>query len=425
MVLDDAAAMAGYLAELRHALHREPEVGLDLPRSQEKVVEALAGLPLSVTLGRRATSVTAVLRGGAVDPDDASRPVVLLRGDMDALPVQELADVPFRSRVDGVMHACGHDLHTTMLVGAAHLLCAQRDRLAGDVIFMFQPGEESLNGAGLMIEEGVLEAAGRPVVAALALHVFSGLLAHRQLVTRPGPIMASSDQLHVTVRGDGGHGSAPHLARDPIPVLAEMALALQTFVTRQFDIFDPVVVSVGLIHAGSKANVIPATGRLEATVRTFSEVSRERMTTGSVRLLQSIATGHGLDADVNFVPIYPATINDPREAAFVAVTIDELFGERRREPMPHPLPAAEDFSRVLAAVPGCFVGLGATPLDADFRSAPFNHSPDARYDDAVLPDGAALYAEWARRRLDLLQPSSDDDSAQLVTVSTIDGGLER
>jgi amidohydrolase len=400
-VLEDVGTLRDHVIALRHALHREPEIGLMLPRTQEKVLRALDGLPLEISLGRRTTSVTAVLRGTGASRAGDDAPVVLVRADMDALPVREALDLPFRSQIDGAMHACGHDLHTAMLVGAAHLLCRRRERLAGDVVFMFQPGEESCNGAGVMIEEGVLSAAGRPAEAAFGLHVFSGLVGHGQFFTRPGPMMAASDQLHVTVIGEGGHGSAPHLARDPIPVVAEMITSLQTMVTRQFDIFDPVVVTVGMIQGGTKANVIPDVATFQATVRTFSERSRERVSVAAPRLLSALAEGHGLEARVDYVPGYPVTHNDVDETAFSMATARDLFGEARNEHMAHPLAGAEDFSRVLNEVPGSFMGLGATPPGVDPASAPFNHSPYAAYDDGVLLDGAALYAEWAVRRLEL------------------------
>src|SRR5579863_7620032 len=195
---DEARALSPELSKLRHALHREPEIGLDLPRTQAKVLDALDGLPLETTLGKAASSVTAVLRG--------ARPgtTVLLRGDMDALPVTERTGLPYSSEIDGVMHACGHDLHTTMLAGAARLLCARRGDLAGNVIFMFQPGEEGFGGARLMIEEGVLAVAGEPPAAAYALHVLSAYLPAGVIATRAGPVLAAADVLRVTVRGRGG-----------------------------------------------------------------------------------------------------------------------------------------------------------------------------------------------------------------------------
>jgi hippurate hydrolase len=405
-LLEDAHSMGGDLADLRRALHREPEVGLTLPRTQARVLAALEGLPLETSTGTRTTSVTAVLRGRAPHATDARSPVVLLRGDMDALPVHEQVDVPYRSRLDGAMHACGHDLHTSMLVGAARLLSAHRDHLAGDVVFMFQPGEEGCDGAGVMIDEGVLDAAGRRADAAYGLHVFSSAVPQGRFLTRPGTMMAASDELHVTVHGAGGHGSAPHRAKDPVPALAEMVTALQTLVTRRVDAFDPVVVTVGQLHAGTKANVIPDEAWFEATVRTFSPEARARMQAEAPALVERIGQAHGLEATARYVGQYPVTVNDVDETAFAADTLREVFDGTRHEQMAVPLGGSEDFSRVLAAVPGSFVFLGAASDGADLATAPFNHSPLAHFDDAVLADGAAAYAELATRRLARTTPTT-------------------
>lgn len=391
-VHEDARAMHGDLTALRRDLHAEPEIGLDLPRTQEKVVAALDSLPLEITTGSATTSVTGVLRG------TGSGPTVLLRGDMDALPVQEKTGVDYRSRVDGTMHACGHDLHTAMLVGAARLLAQHRDRLHGDVVFMFQPGEEGWDGASVMLEEGVLDAAGKRVDAAYGMHVFSAQVPQGRFVTRAGTMLAASDELHVTVRGAGGHGSSPQNARDPVTAVTEMVTALQTMVTRRFDVFDPVVLSVGSLHAGTAVNVIPETATFAATVRTFSTSARERVLESAPALLRGIAAAHGVEVQVDSVSGYPPSVTDAAETAFVAERIGELFGPDRHEALANPLTGSEDFSRVLDAVPGSFVGLGAVPPDLDPASAPFNHSPSARYDDAVLADGATLYAELALAR---------------------------
>ena len=275
---DDASALAADLTDLRHRLHAEPEIGLSLPRTQEKVLAALDGLPLEVTTGTTTTSVTAVLRGGAQQNGNAAggdRPVVLLRGDMDALPVAEEVDVPFRSTVPGVMHACGHDLHTAMLAGAARVLAGRREQLAGDVVFMFQPGEEGFDGARYMLEEGILDAAGARPAAAYALHVMSNLTPRGTVASRPGPLMAASDGVFVTVRGRGGHGSTPHLSRDPIAAACEMVSALQVAMSRSIDTFAPHVLTIGSFHAGTKRNIIPETATFEATVRTFDRSVRQ------------------------------------------------------------------------------------------------------------------------------------------------------
>jgi amidohydrolase len=393
---DDARELEGDMARLRHQLHRRPEIGLELPETQQAVVAALEGLPLEVSTGESCTSVTAVLRGTA--PVAGPPPAVLLRGDMDALPVQEGSGVEFASMVDGAMHACGHDLHTAMLVGAARLLSAHRDTLPGDVVFMFQPGEEGWDGAGRMLAEGVLDAAGPRVSRAYGIHVIAGKLARGQFTTRPGTMLASSDALMVTVNGTGGHGSAPHRAKDPVTVAAEMVTSLQTMVTRQFDVFDPVVVTVGSFHAGTRRNIIPAQATFEATIRTFSPAARDRVEVASVRLCEAIAAAHGLDADVRFVTEYPVTVNDTEQAGFASGVVADVFGEGRFQPMRNPDAGAEDFSRVLEEVPGCYLFLGACPHD-DHDGAQDNHSPSALFDDSVMADGCLLHASLAVRAL--------------------------
>jgi len=389
---EDATAMRDELAALRRDLHQIPEIGLHLPKTQERVLAALAPLPLEVTTGKGLSSVTAVLRGGRPGP------VVLLRGDMDALPVTEQTGEEFSSRHEGVMHACGHDLHTAGLVGAARLLAARREELAGDVVFMFQPGEEGFDGAAHMINEGVLEAAGRPVAAAYGLHVLSSTLPRGVFGARPGPLMAASAGLFVRVVGAGGHGSRPHSALDPIPAACEMVTALQTMVTRRMDVFDPVVVTVGSFHAGTRRNIIPDDATFEATVRSFTAAAAEQVREHAVRLCEHIAAAHGLQVEVQYEGEYPVTVNDATEYRFVAETAREVFGEERFTELAHPMTGAEDFSRVLERVPGAYVFLGACRTD-DPESAPTNHSPRAAFDDSVLPDAAALLAELAVRRL--------------------------
>ncbi|TQS93081.1 amidohydrolase [Arthrobacter sp. TS-15] len=397
-IASEAKELRDDIVRLRHDLHREPEIGLQLPHTQEKVLKALDGLPYEITLGKETTSVTAVLRGGAAHAS-AEKPVVLLRADMDGLPVQERTGVDYTSRVDNAMHACGHDLHTSMLAGAATLLAEHRDQLAGDVILMFQPGEEGFDGASYMIKEGVLDAAGRRADTAYGMHVFSALEPHGQFVTKPGVMLSSSDGLVVTVLGAGGHGSAPHSAKDPVTAAAEMVTALQVMVTRQFNMFDPVVLTVGVLHAGTKRNVIPETARIEATIRTFSEESRRKMMEAVPRLLHGIAAAHGLEADVHYQEEYPLTINDEDQTTTAEKVIAGMFGESRHTRMATPLSGSEDFSRVLAEVPGTFVGLSAVAPGADHTTSPFNHSPYALFDDGVLTDGAALYAELAVSRI--------------------------
>ncbi|MDX2967801.1 M20 family metallopeptidase [Kribbella solani] len=381
------------IVTLRRALHQVPEYDLDLPKSQQLILDALAGLPLEITLGKELSSVTAVLRGGG-----GPGPVVLLRGDMDALPVTERTDVRFASQHPGMMHACGHDLHVAGLVGAAKVLCALRDELPGDVVFMFQPGEETSGGAPIMIREGVLDAAGRRADAAYGLHVGSSSQPLGMWSSRPGSFMAAADQLHVRVVGEGTHGSTPFRGKDPIPVACEMVIALQTMITRQFDVFDPVVLTVGRIAGGTKENIIPDDAFFDATVRTFSEATRAKVARTSVQLVESMAAAHGLTVEVEYQIGYPVTVNNPDEYAFARDTIVDLFGADRFQERANPRCGAEDMSYVLNEVPGVYLNLSAC-ASPDPETAPDNHSPLANFNDSVLPDASALLAELAVRRL--------------------------
>jgi hippurate hydrolase len=405
---EDATALAPDLVALRRRLHQIPEIGLQLPRTQQAVLQALDGLPLEITLGQGLSSVTAVLRGGR-----SGGPVVLLRGDMDGLPVTERTGEVFTSQNEGAMHACGHDLHTAGLVGAARLLCQRAAELPGDVVFMFQPGEEGYDGAHHMIDEGVLEAAGRPAAAAYGLHVSSSKIRAGVFTGRPGPLMAASAGLTVRVVGAGGHGSTPHRTLDPVPAACEMVTALQTMVTRRFDVFDPVVITVGSFHAGTRRNVIPDEAVFDATVRAYSTETMVKLSDYAVRVCEDIATAYGLRAEATFEGEYPVTVNDAAEHEFLADTVRDLLGEERFEPMDNPLTGSEDFSRVLDRVPGAYVFLGATMAD-DPETAPTNHSALARFDDKVLPDGAALLAELAVRKLTALAAAEREEQDQAL-----------
>ena len=405
-LLDDATAMRDDLVRLRQDFHAHPEVGLDIPWTQERVLRELDDLGLEISTGTGTTSVTAVLRGGARDAADPR--TVLLRGDMDALPVAEETGLDFAA-TNGAMHACGHDLHTVGLIGGARLLAQHRDRLRGDVVLMFQPGEEGWDGAGVMIEEGILDAAGRRADAAYGMHVFSSMYPHAQFTSRAGTMMSASHHLEVVVRGQGGHGSAPHRAKDPIAATAEMITSLQTMVTRRFDIFDPVVVTVGIIEGGTRRNIIPDTARFEATVRRFSEASATKLRAGITDTLQGVARAHGVEVEIGYHDEYPLTINTAAEVDFGADVVRNVLGEERYEEMPDPISGSEDFSRVLDAVPGAFIAIGAVPPGRDRADAPMNHSPRADFDPAVLPDVAAVYAALAVRKLESLSGDGDLD----------------
>ncbi|MFI0941433.1 M20 family metallopeptidase [Streptomyces sp. NPDC021020] len=375
------------LDRLRRTLHERPETGLHLPRTQQAVLTALDGLGLELHTGTALTSVVGVVSGTRPGP------TVLLRADLDAL------DFP-----EGPRHSCGHDQHAAMLVGAAHLLAARRDRFAGDVLLMFQPGEEGHDGARLMLTEGLLETTGSRPVAAYALHSSANAPAG-QFANTAGPALAASGTLAVTLHGAGGHGAWPHRTRDPIPALAEIVTALGALPARRFDPFDPVVLTVGTVHAGTRPAIVPERARLEATLRALSDGTLDRLAGIARDTARGVAAAHALEAEVTYTPGYPATVNDPAEADRVREAVTGLFGPERFVRGIRPALVSDDIGRVLAEVPGVMTSLGACPPDRDPHTAPGNHAPDAVFDDAVLPDGAALLAELALRRLAAGGPS--------------------
>jgi hippurate hydrolase len=318
---------------------------------------------------------------------------------MDGLPLQEETGLEFSSEVPGAMHACGHDTHVAMLLGGARLLVARREQLAGRVLLMFQPGEEGFAGARFMLEEGMLDLpAAEAANAALAIHI-STSYPTGTLNLRPGPQMASADFIRLTVRGRGGHASAPHTALDPIPVAAEIVLALQTMVTRRVDVFDPAVVTIAHIRGGTTTNIIPETVFLEGTIRTFSETTRAAVHANVRRVVDGICAAHGVTGELEIESGYPVTINDPAFTAFVASVGEELAGAEAVIPMVAPIMGAEDFSYVLQRVPGTMVFLGARPPEEDPATAPGNHSNKVVYHEPALALGAAMHAAVALRHL--------------------------
>jgi amidohydrolase len=391
-LLAAAAATLAEIVAVRRRLHAHPEIGLQLPATQAVVAEELRKLGLEPVLGKSVSSVTAVIAGGRPGP------TVLLRADMDALPLQEDTGLEFASEVPGVMHACGHDTHVAMLLGAARLLVERRERLAGNVLLMFQPGEEGFHGARFMLEEGLLERAPSEVVRAFALHIAtryeSGTIA-----LRPGVLLAAGETIRITVRGRGGHASAPHLAADPITVAAEIVIALQVAVSREIHAFDPVVITIANLVAGTTTNVIPETAYIGGTMRTVSDEARDAGRALVRRVAPAIAAAHGLTAEVELEPGYPVTYNDPAATEFVNDTVRGLAGEGVLRPMDHPIMGAEDFSYVLQRVSGAFAFVGARPAHEDPLTAPQNHSNRVVFEEEPMALGAALYAALAVRSL--------------------------
>jgi hippurate hydrolase len=395
---EEATDQLGPVVELRRTLHRWPEVGNELPLTREHVLGAIDGLPVDVTLHESTSGITALLTGGRPGP------TVLLRGDMDALPLHEDTGLDFTSDVDGAMHACGHDTHTAMLVGAARLLSDRRGELAGRVLFMFQPGEEGHHGARFMLDEGLLDVppladgSPSPVTGAFAVHITS-TLPSGWIGSRGGPLLASSDRLLVKVTGRGGHASEPYRALDPIPVACEIVQALQTMVTRSIDVFDPGVVTVARITAGTTNNVIPETAEIEGTVRAVSEKTRSRVHDGIRRVVDGIAAAHGAEVDVLIEPGYPVTVNDQDFAATALGIAEQVVGSDKVVRQPHPIMGAEDWSYVLQRVPGAMVFLGGTHPDRDLASAAPNHSNLVVFDEQAMVNGVATYAAVALHHL--------------------------
>ncbi|MFF1496669.1 M20 family metallopeptidase [Streptomyces sp. NPDC058304] len=392
-LLDEAHRLLPGIIDVRRTLHRAPELGLHLPLTQQTVLEALTGLPLRITAGERLSSVVATL--------DGAQPgrTILLRADMDALPQQEDTGLDYASQIPSAMHACGHDLHTAMLIGAARLLCARRGQIRGRVVFMFQPAEERGGGAPYMIEEGVLDTPdGSGVDAAFALHVMTRFETGTVHV-RPGPMFAASDLIRITVRGRGGHASAPHLALDPVPVACEIVQALQTAVTRTVSVFDPVVVSITRIQAGTTTNIIPETAELHGTCRTLTLGSRERMRTVIERVASNVAAAHGAEADIDPAQGYPPVHNDPAFTTTVRDAATELLGTAPVQHLADPVMASEDFSYVLERVPGAMALLGARPPSIPADGAPDCHSNRVVFDENAMATGMSLHAAVALRYL--------------------------
>ncbi|MEI6418988.1 MAG: M20 family metallopeptidase [Sphingomonadales bacterium] len=383
-----AAELPGMIA-LRRAIHAEPELGLMNPKTRDKVKAALAGLPLELREGPSTTGIIAILRG------PANGRTVLLRGDMDALPLQEDTGLDFASATPGAMHACGHDSHVAMLAGAARLLCARRDSLAGTVMFMFQPGEEGFHGARYMLDDGLID----PLPdAAFALHIMPNA-PHGVFGGKPGPLLASTDKLRVVIKGRGGHASMPHDACDPVPIACEIALAMQSWVTRNISVFDPAVVTIGQISAGTTDNIIPETALLYGTIRTLSARSRQAVHQGLTRLAEGIAAAHGASAVVEVIQGFPVTNCDGRAVALGARVVQELFGPAGWQAMDAPVMGGEDFAYVLEKVPGAMFFLGAAADGADWRACCGLHSNRMVLDEAVMARGAAAHAAIAERFL--------------------------
>jgi hippurate hydrolase len=370
------------IVALRRGIHREPELGFDTEKTAGKVLAALDGLPLDIRTGVAENGVVATLKG------EGAGPTVGLRADMDALPILEETGLPFASEVDGKMHACGHDGHTSMLVGAAHALSGMRERMNGTVKFFFQPAEEGGGGGKVMVEEGVAD----DVASIFALHLWPGL-PFGKAATKAGPIMAAADAFEMTVRGAGGHGAMPHLTADAITMAAQIVTALQTVVSREVDPVEPAVLTVGEIGAGTAFNIIPETARLGGTVRTLNEDLRRRMPERIEHIARGVAQGMRGDAEIDYEFSYPVTMNDEGAANCALSVIGHLFGEENKLELPNPSMGAEDFAFFLQKIPGAFIWLGVGQDVSGLHTSTF------AFDEEILPLGSALLTALALESL--------------------------
>lgn len=373
--------------ELRRAIHREPELGLHLPLTTQKVLKALEGLPLEIRQGPSTTGVLAILRGS---PNGRT---VLLRGDMDALPLTEDTGLEFSSGITGAMHACGHDTHVAMLAGAAKALCARREMLPGTVMFMFQPGEEGWHGARHMLDDGLID----PLPdAAFALHI-SPNMPTGTFASRTGALLASSDSIRIRVVGAGGHASMPQDAIDPLPVACEIVTALQSFVTRRVSVFDPAVITIAHIEAGTTYNIIPEDARMRGTVRTLSERTRAIAHEGIRKVAEHVAAAHGCRADVEIEKGFPVTVNHAAAVNLAERTAKALYGDSAWHTMDNPMMGAEDFSYVLQKATGAMAFLGAAPVGVggDYRACCALHSNRMTLDEQVMARGIAMHCAFA------------------------------
>jgi hippurate hydrolase len=360
------------IVALRRDIHREPELGFDTEKTAEKVLAALEGLPLDLETGVAKNGIVATLEG------DGAGPTVALRADMDALPILEDTGLPFASKTEGRMHACGHEGHTSMLVGAAHALSGMRGRLDGTVKFVFQPAEEGGGGGKVMVDEGVAD----DVSSIFALHLWPGL-PFGKVATKAGPIMAAADAFEMEIKASGGHGAMPHLASDAIAIAAQVVTALQTIVSREVDPIEPAVLTVGEIRAGTAFNIIPNEARIRGTVRTLDADLRERIPA------RIIAKGMRGDVDLDYTFSYPVTVNDEAAASRALNVAEDLFGGESVLELPNPSMGGEDFAFFLEKVPGAFIWLG---VGEDVSGL---HTPRFAFDEEILPRGSALLAALA------------------------------
>ena len=376
------------LISLRRELHQIPEFALTLPKTLAVIEREVSGLG-EVAIDHEISCATVLIRGAQPGP------TVLLRADMDALAVTEDTGLDFAS-TNGYMHACGHDLHMAIGVGAARLVHANRAKLKGNVLMFFQSGEEGHGGADLMIERRMHLAGGDSPIAAYGIHVFS-VLPSGLYTCKVGPQMASAGDMIVRFTGKAGHGSMPWTGKDPITPMIQAIAGIQPLVTKSFSAFDQVIVNVGWINAGDThtTNVMPESAAFGATIRTFSKPHFERVRSELKVLMESVASSYGVTVDVEFLPASKVLSNHKANVERVESLVTAGFGADRFQTMEHPITGGEDFATILEHMPGAFIFLGAADPAIQPKDWESNHSNRARFNDDVIADGAAVLAALA------------------------------
>ena len=376
-------AHRAHWATLRRDLHAHPELRFEEHRTANVVARELEALGYAVSRGLGGTGVVASLPGA-----NPSRGIVL-RADLDALPIHEANDFAHASCTHGIMHACGHDGHTVMLLGAARIL-KDLPQLPGSVHFVFQPGEEGGAGARKMIDDGLFEQF--PTEAVFGMHNWPGLPAG-QFGLRTGPIMAAGSRFRITVTGKGAHAAQPHLGIDPVPLACSMVLQCQTIAARHKDPVDPAVISVCMFHAGTTDNVIPDSAELRGTIRTLSSALQQQLQRDVQRTCEALAHAYGAQVDVEFFQYYPATVNTPTETACCEAVIRDTFGDERLHRDVPPNMTSEDFGFMLEERPGAYVLIGNAPAGA---AAPALHHPKYDFNDEIIPAGVRYWVALAQ-----------------------------
>ena len=384
-VINRIAAIHDDMTTWRRDIHAHPELGFQEERTAALVAEKLESFGIAVHRGLAQTGVVGVLEGA---PGEHA---IALRADMDALPIHEGNAVAPRSVNDGTMHACGHDGHTTMLLGAARYLAETRN-FAGTVYFVFQPAEEGLGGGEAMVKEGLFERF--PAEAVYGMHNWPGL-PPGEIAVRTGPMMAACDEFEITVEGTGAHGAMPHLGVDPVVAAAQIVTALQSLVSRNVDPLEAGVVSVTMIHGGDAFNVIPQAVQLAGTVRTFKACVRETIATGIQRIAESTAAALGARATVKVEARFPATVNTADETARAEAAAAAVVGAERVHRDLAPCMGSEDFAFMLGEKPGSYVWIG----NGAGAGGCFLHNPGYDFNDEILPVGASYWATLVEREL--------------------------